>query len=109
MRFTATEKKALEISADLLRALTHPLRISMMNFIMVHQPVKVHDIHTTLKLEQSITSQHLRILRDVGVVHTTREGKNILYHLNDKLLTDYANIIRDFDHKTLEARKRGRK
>jgi ArsR family transcriptional regulator len=106
MQFKGIQKDSLEMSSGLLRAIAHPLRISMMNFIMVHQPVKVHDIHTELNLEQSITSQHLRILRDAGVVHTSRDGKNIYYHIKSDLLTQYAHIIIAFDKKTLNSRKK---
>lgn len=69
-------------SATLMRAITHPLRMKLVEFIDAHPDVNVNVIYNTLKLEQSITSQHLRILREADLVQTTREGKYIRYRVN---------------------------
>lgn len=69
-------------SAALMRAIAHPLRMKLIEFIDAHPDVNVNVIYNTLKLEQSITSQHLRILREAELVHTTREGKYIRYRVN---------------------------
>lgn len=76
----------LAISTDILRAIAHPLRIKILKFIDTHGVINVNKIYNTLKLEQSITSQHLRVLRGAEIVKTQREGKFIRYHLDyDKL------------------------
>ncbi|MFT5165246.1 MAG: DNA-binding transcriptional ArsR family regulator, partial [Saprospiraceae bacterium] len=69
----------LHVSSEVLRALAHPLRMKILEFIDKHETINVNKIYNTLKLEQSITSQHLRILRLAGIVITTREGKFIHY------------------------------
>lgn len=69
-------------SAALMRAVAHPLRIQLLEFIDAHPDVNVNVIYNTLKLEQSITSQHLRVLREADLVLTTREGKYIRYSIN---------------------------
>lgn len=79
-----TEK--LQTSAEILRALAHPLRMKILEFIDKHKTINVNKIYNTLKLEQSITSQHLRILRLAGIVITTREGKFIHYSI------DYSKV-----------------
>ena len=76
------DNQRLELSAEILRALAHPLRIKILEFIDRHGTINVNKIYNTLKLEQSITSQHLRILRLAGIVHTKREGKFIHYRIN---------------------------
>ncbi len=53
----------LQLSAEVLRALAHPLRLQILEFIDQHAKINVNKIYNTLGLEQSITSQHLRILR----------------------------------------------
>lgn len=76
----------LEESTELLRALAHPLRMKILGFLDEQGTINVNKIYNTLKLEQSITSQHLRILRTVGLVNTLRDGKFIYYSINyDKL------------------------
>jgi len=72
----------LDHSAEILRALAHPLRLKIMGFIDKNKRINVNKIYNTLKLEQSITSQHLRILRKVELVKTKREGKFIYYSIN---------------------------
>ncbi len=75
-------KDNLVIAADSLRAITHPLRLSILAFIDKNEMVNVNQIYNTLKLEQSITSQHLRILRKANLVNTEREGKFVKYSVN---------------------------
>ena len=56
----------LEYSSELLRALAHPLRLQILEFIDKHQEINVNKIYNTLNIEQSITSQHLKVLRMAG-------------------------------------------
>lgn len=80
------KQKELNFSADVLRALAHPLRMRILSFIDHHGLINVNKIYTALELEQSITSQHLRILRNAGLVTTERDGKFVNYRLRyDKL------------------------
>jgi DNA-binding transcriptional ArsR family regulator len=46
-----------------------------------------------LRLEQSVASQHLAILRRVGVVETTRQGKFIHYSLDKNRLEQIARLV----------------
>lgn len=78
----------LDYASDVMRALAHPLRLNILEFIDKNKVINVNKIYNTLKLEQSITSQHLKILRQAGLVKTRREGKFIFYSL------DYASLHR---------------
>lgn len=79
---TTIDQQDLRISAEVLRALAHPLRMRILEFIDQHERINVNQIYSTLGLEQSITSQHLRILRSAGLVSTERHGKFIEYRLS---------------------------
>jgi DNA-binding transcriptional ArsR family regulator len=72
----------LRVSSDILRALAHPLRIHILEYIDSHKSIHVNKIYAALGLEQSITSQHLRIMRQAGIVCTSREGKFIFYSVD---------------------------
>jgi len=85
----------LQISSEVLRALAHPLRMSILEFVDKHKTINVNKIYNTLKLEQSITSQHLRILRTAGVVDTRRDGKFIYYTLNYPRI---AQVVKGIDN-----------
>ncbi len=61
------------------RALAHPLRLRILEFLDKNKSVNVNKIYNSLKIEQSITSQHLRVLRESGLVEFEREGKLVHY------------------------------
>ena len=56
----------LNISSGILRALAHPLRLRILGMLCTQQPLSVHVLYTNLNIEQSVASQHLRILRDAN-------------------------------------------
>ncbi|TXF88358.1 helix-turn-helix transcriptional regulator [Neolewinella aurantiaca] len=87
------KQRDLDVSSEILRALAHPLRMRILEFIDQNKLINVNKIYSSLNLEQSITSQHLRILRQTGLVATEREGKFIHYKLNyDRLHNTVAAI-----------------
>ncbi|MFT6150395.1 MAG: ArsR family transcriptional regulator [Saprospiraceae bacterium] len=86
----------LHVSSEILRAIAHPLRMRILEFIDNNSDINVNKIYNTLKLEQSITSQHLRILRDAGLVNTTRDGKYIHYTVNYKRVAHVVSSVDTF-------------
>jgi DNA-binding transcriptional ArsR family regulator len=75
---TADMKKA----ALILRAINHNLRQKILLFIHKQGKTNVSFIYQKLRIEQSVTSQHLAVLRKAGFVSTEREGQNIYYTVN---------------------------
>ena len=71
------------------RALSHPLRQKMLALIKAHNRIKVTDIYKKLRIEQSVASMHLAILRSAGFVTTQREGQVIRYSVNDKAINEF--------------------
>jgi len=63
-----------------LKVLADATRLSVLQILM-DNPKYVWELNSVLKLEQSLLSHHLKILREAGFVRTTREGKAVLYHL----------------------------
>ena len=84
-----------EISGH-LRALTHLLRLQILDYIDKNPSTSVNNIYNSLGLEQSITSQHLRILRNSELVIAKREGKQILYNINYKWVEKLNLAIKNF-------------
>jgi DNA-binding transcriptional ArsR family regulator len=64
------------------RAINHKLRQDMIKLIDKKGQATVTEIFVDLRLEQSVASQHLAILRRAGIVNTEREGKYMYYKLN---------------------------
>ncbi len=70
-----------------VRALNHPLRQKMLALIKdTKNRMNVTDIYVKLRIEQSVASQHLAILRNQGLVKTEREGKTIWYSVDDSAI-----------------------
>ncbi|HMQ47089.1 MAG TPA: metalloregulator ArsR/SmtB family transcription factor [Saprospiraceae bacterium] len=86
----------LHKSSELLRAIAHPLRMKILEFIDQNQSINVNKIYNTLNLEQSITSQHLRILRAADLVNTERDGKYIHYSVNYDRVAEANDAVRSF-------------
>lgn len=72
----------LDYACELMRALAHPLRLKILEFIDKQGSVNVNKIYNALDIEQSVTSQHLSILRLAGVIQTEKTGKYVQCKLN---------------------------
>lgn len=84
----------LEKAAGMLKAIAHPIRISIIQCLEEGEKLTVTEIHKKLKLEQATASHHLGILRDKGVLTSRREGKNIYYFLKHETLKVLLNCVR---------------
>src|ERR1700712_2727881 len=73
-------------AAVILRAINHKLRQQIMRLLEDQQKMTVTEIYVQLRLEQSVASQHLAILRRAGIVDTFRDGKYISYSINSERL-----------------------
>jgi|SRR5215204_503913 len=94
------ETDDLKKAALVLRALNHKLRQQILSFIHKKEETNVSDIYAKLRLEQSVTSQHLAILRKSGFVNTKREGQNIYYSLNYTRLAQVHQYAKALIHST---------
>lgn len=72
----------LKKGAMILRALNHKLRQQIVKLVDEKKRITVTEIYVHLRLEQSVASQHLAILRRAGIVKTHREGKFIYYSIS---------------------------
>lgn len=79
----------------ILRAINHKLRQEMVAFIDGRGRVTVTEMFVEMRLEQSVASQHLAILRRAGIVKTEREGKYMYYSLNLNKMQLLNQLIND--------------
>ena len=68
-------------TSDAFNAVAEPRRREILNYLAL-QERPVGDIVATLQLEQPSVSKHLRVLKDVGLVHVRRDGRRMLYRTN---------------------------
>ena len=90
------DHQKLQYSTILMKALAHPLRLKILEFIDSKGVINVNKIYNTLQIEQSVTSQHLRLLRLAGVVNAEKEGKFVHYNINYDVLHKAEKAVNSF-------------
>jgi len=85
----------LKKASLILRSLNHKLRQQILIIIDEEKKITVTEIYVKLRLEQSVASQHLAILRKAGIVTTQREGKFIYYTINNKRVEAIERFVKD--------------
>ncbi|HQW12724.1 MAG TPA: metalloregulator ArsR/SmtB family transcription factor [Saprospiraceae bacterium] len=88
--YTALRKAVL-----VLRAVNHKLRQRIIDLLEEGNNMTVTDIYIKLRLEQSVASQHLAILRRSGVVVTDRQGKFIYYSLDKDRIAQISRLVEE--------------
>jgi len=78
-----------------LRAVNHKLRARIIDLLEEFGSITGTDIYIKLRLEQSVASQHLAILRRAGVVDTDRQGKFIHYSLDKDRLAQISRLAEE--------------
>jgi ArsR family transcriptional regulator len=94
-----------QLHAGLCSALADPWRILLL-YSLNESPCTVNDIAAKLGMSQPTTSRHLKILREQGLVHATRQGANVEYSLADQRLIDALDLLREVLRDRLQYRAR---
>lgn len=68
--------------ARMLKALGNPVRFQIVEYLAENQTCITNDIVKSLPLAQSTVSQHLKVLREAGLIHGEIEGPATCYCLN---------------------------
>jgi DNA-binding transcriptional ArsR family regulator len=85
----------LRKSVLVLRAVNHKLRQEMIRLINKEGKMTVTDLYVKLRLEQSVASQHLALLRRAGVVVTSRDGKFIYYSVDHERMDEISRLLEE--------------
>jgi DNA-binding transcriptional ArsR family regulator len=84
-------------SSDAFNAVAEPRRRDILAFLALEER-PVGDIVDALKLEQPSVSKHLRVLRDVDLVHVRRDGRRMLYRINADAIRPLHEWTGTFEH-----------
>lgn len=85
--------KELHKSAEMLKAMAHPIRILILGLLGKNGQMNVTDIYEELKIEQAAASHHLNLLKTKGLLQSIRQGKNCYYQLKHQNITQIINCI----------------
>ena len=97
MGLTKTEEfsKAQNDLAVLTKALGHPARIAILQFLIKRKACVCGDIVDELPLSQSTVSQHLRELKKAGLIKGDIEGPSVCYCIDAKMWSKAGKVITD--------------
>lgn len=77
-----------EQMSEMLKAIAHPARLKIIAGLLKNE-CNVSQIQLALRLPQSTISQHLKVLRNVGIIKGRREGTKVCY----KVIVKWVEVI----------------
>jgi DNA-binding transcriptional ArsR family regulator len=83
-------------TSDAFNAVAEPRRRDILAFL-ASQERPVSDIVDGLGFEQPSVSKHLRVLREVGLVHVRRDGRQMLYRTNAEAIRPLHEWTQTFE------------
>jgi DNA-binding transcriptional ArsR family regulator len=89
MERTATD--LYEQQAELLKSLTHPTRLAILDLLRDGEACVCH-LEAALGLRQSYISQQIAVLREAGLVQDRRDGWNIYYQVTNPKIYDLVDM-----------------
>ena len=100
VKITLAQLAALKVLSGqtkrIARALDHNLRYAIIEEFVKYGKKTVTELFEKLRIEQSVMSQHLAIMRRQGLLTTERQGKFIYYDINHAnaltLLVEWQNV-----------------
>ena len=86
--------KREEEFSEMLKALAHPVRLKILAGLLEDE-CNVAEIQRTLALPQSTISQHLRMLKDRGIIRARQEGRKRCYRVIDDHVRNIMHMLDD--------------
>lgn len=93
------DEKYVQPMADIFKVISDPTRIRILS-LLAHQELCVNCIAQALNMTHSAISHQLRLLRAANLVKFTKEGKEVIYSLDDThVLTLFDQALGHVKHK----------
>lgn len=98
MGLTKTEQftKAQNELAVVAKALGHPARIAILQFLIKTNSCVCGDIVDEIPLSQSTVSQHLKELKNAGLIKGNIDGPSVCYCIDEKAWSKARKQLGDF-------------
>ena len=105
MPLSTIDQPLYAVKAELFKALGHPARIRILE-LLVEQEQSVSSVLHDTGLEPSALSQHLTLLKRIGLVESTRRGNSVTYRLTDPSVGQFLTAARAVLSSTLGRARR---
>ena len=81
------------MAAKMLKSVAHPIRMEIINLLVKKKSLSVNEIKESLNLTQSMTSQHLTILKNAGIVQCDKQANVCFYSILNKNVLKLLNCV----------------
>lgn len=89
-------EKVLKFEADIFKALADPTRIKILRLLSEREEMCVCEIMIAIEQKQPITSHHLIVLKNAGLVSTREIGRWKFYRICCKKVTNFLEVVDEF-------------
>ncbi len=86
------KNSTLKKRAAILKSLGHPVRLSII-CQLYDQKQNVSDLCHCLDVSQPVVSQHLAVLRSLGLIEGTRKGTRVIYKISDNFTKNVVRLV----------------
>lgn len=86
-------KEKLEQKAELFKAISHPVRLCILEMLLRNNKSNVTDMQCCIEVSQSTVSQHIAKLRAAGILKGEREGVEIFYSISNEEIKKIIKLI----------------
>ncbi len=91
--------------AQLAKAMAHPARLNIMEILASKEEGMCGNIANILPLAQSTVSQHLKVLKEAGLIEGKISGSTVCYDLNVEVFMECCDLFEAFCIKMLSGEK----
>jgi predicted transcriptional regulator len=91
--------------ANLAKAIAHPARIAILQYLVRKNACVCGDLVEELGLAQATTSQHLKELKNAGIIQGSIEGVSVCYCINPKVWKQCKEIFNGFFKEVAEVKE----
>lgn len=85
--------KYIHDSAALLKAVGHPIRLSIILSLQDNHALTVSDLVDLLSIDQPVMSLHLGILRNYNIINAEKVGKQSIYSISNHSIKQIVSVI----------------
>lgn len=86
----------MNFNLDFIKSIANEKRIKIIFFLAENSPSSVNEISTALKFPQSSTSEHIKILKNMEILSSTRDGNFIFYTLNNLKIGNELDLLASY-------------
>jgi DNA-binding transcriptional ArsR family regulator len=88
----------LQTNANIFKALANPARLAILKYLAETKVCMSGDISKELPLSRTTVNQHLKELKDIGLIQGEVEGVKVNYCINPEKIREIKGIIENFLH-----------